>query len=358
MRLCDMPTRPVRFKYLHTYKDVRGKQRAYYTPPGGKRVALPLPVGSTDFLVAYTEAVKGNRQAIRTPIPVEEKDTFRGLIRLYLGSPLFAALNTTTKTNYRRVLDRFSREYGKLPVNKFARRHAQALLAKYSDRPEAANNMMKRLRMLLYFAVDIGMISSNPMSGMKGFKSSSEGYHTWTEDEIERFVVRHPFGTKPYLALSLMLHTGQRRVDAVRMGWKDVTDGLIRVRQQKTGTPLMIPIAPTLQRALAELPKDAATFLLTEYGKPFSVAGFGNWMRDRCNEAGLTNCSSHGLRKACARRLAEAGCTHHEIKAITGHKTDAEVRRYTEKSDQVLLAHRALEKLEETAQKPKSANHL
>jgi integrase len=168
----------------------------------------------------------------------------------------------------------------------------------------------------------------------------------------------HPLGTKPYLALMLMLCTGQRRSDAVRMGWEDTTDGLIRVRQQKTNTPLVIPVVPTLQAALVALPKDAPTFLCTEYGRPYTAAGFGNWMRDRCNEAGLPNCSSHGLRKACARRLAEAGWTHHEIKAITGHKTDAEVRRYTEKSDQVLLARRALGKLQETDNQTKSANRL
>ncbi|MCC1482808.1 hypothetical protein J1C52_14265, partial [Roseibaca sp. Y0-43] len=53
-----------------------------------------------------------------------------------------------------------------------------------------------------------------------------------------------------------------------------------------------------------------------------------------------------------------SGCTHHEIKSITGHKTDAEVRRYTAKADQVLLAHSAVEKLQDTANNPKSANPL
>jgi len=115
---------------------------------------------------------------------------------------------------------------------------------------------------------------------------------------------------------------------------------------------------PALAKTLDPLLKDAPAFLLTEHGRPFSAAGFGNWMRDRCNEAGLENCSAHGLRKACARRLAEAGCTHHEIKAITGHKTDAEVRRYTAKSDQALLARRALGKLEDNDRDPKSANTL
>lgn len=72
----------------------------------------------------------------------------------------------------------------------------------------------------------------------------------------------------------------------------------------------------------------------------------------------VPNCASHGLRKACARRLAEAGCTIHQIKAITGHKTDAEVHRYTAKADQVRLAHSAFEKLQDTANNPKPANPL
>lgn len=235
---------------------------------------------------------------------------------------------------------------------------ASAPSVKLSDTPEAANTLMKRLRLLLGFAVQIGMIAANPMTKMESYAANEDGYHTWTEKEIAQFMERHPHGTKAYLALMLMLNTGQRKSDAIRMGWGNVNDGMICVRQQKTGTSLMIPIIPELQEALAILPKDAPTFLVTEHGRPYSVAGFGNWMRDRCNEAGLSNCSSHGLRKACARRLAERGCTHHEIKAITGHKTDAEVRRYTAKADQVRLAHSAFEKLQHTANNPKPANPL
>ncbi|MCR9146354.1 MAG: tyrosine-type recombinase/integrase [Rhodobacteraceae bacterium] len=216
---------------------------------------------------------------------------------------------------------------------------------------------MKRLRMLLNFTVDVRMITANPIANMKGYQTQGDGFHTWTEAEIEQFVARYPPGTKVYLALMLMLCTGQRKCDARALGWKDVDGGPIAVRQQKTDTPLVIPVTQELGNAIANLPAHAPAFLLSEYGKPFSVGGFGNWMRKRCDEAGLPQCSSHGLREACARRLAEAGCTVHEIKAITGHKSDAEVRRYTEKSDQILLSERALEKLQKRFSTPNSANH-
>jgi hypothetical protein len=74
-------------------------------------------------------------------------------------------------------------------------------------------------------------------------------------------------------------------------------------------------------------------------------AGFGNWFRDQCNEAGLPkHCSAHGLRKAACRRLAEAGCTAHQIAAISGHASLREVERYTKAVDQARLAKDAIRK--------------
>jgi integrase len=60
-------------------------------------------------------------------------------------------------------------------------------------------------------------------------------------------------------------------------------------------------------------------------------------------EAGLPErCNAHGLRKAAARRPAEAACSASEIAAITGHKTLAEVERYTR--DQERLARQAIQR--------------
>jgi integrase len=118
----------------------------------------------------------------------------------------------------------------------------------------------------------------------------------------------------------------------------------MHVRQQKTGIELAIPIHATLAAIIAKTPANHLTLLTTQTGKPFSAAGFGNWFRDRCNEAGLPHCSAHGLRKATARRLAEAGCTMHEIAAITGHASLSEIQRYTKAVDQKRLASSAMEK--------------
>src|SRR3546814_13065565 len=100
------------------------------------------------------------------------------------------------------------------------------------------------------------------------------------------------------------------------------------------------------------------TFLVTEYGKPFTANGFGNWMRDRCDEAGLPQCSSHGLRKAMAKRLAEAGCSVNEIMSITGHATAGEVIRYTNEAQNKVLADHAMDAPQHDQGPGKSANHV
>jgi integrase len=145
------------------------------------------------------------------------------------------------------------------------------------------------------------------------------------------------------LALGLLLYTAQRRSDVVKMGPQHISNGTVRVRQQKTGANLRIPVHHDLQAILNATPGSHLTFLVTAYGKPFTAGGFSNWFRDRCDEAGLPKeCAAHGLRKAACRRLAETGCSANEIAAISGHVTLREVERYTKAADQERMARNAM----------------
>ncbi len=268
------------------------------------------------------------------------------LIAHYYNSPEFRGLKDSTKVTYRGILERFREDYGHLSVAGLQRTHVRAIIGEMEDRPAAANNLLRRLKMLMLIAMDDGWRTDDPTYRVKGFKIDSDGFHTWSDEEIARYRKRHPAGTKADLALTLLLYTGQRRSDVVKMGWQHIDGDRIRVRQTKTGTFISIPMHSELKAAIAGLPKENMTFLITEYGKPHSVKGFGAWVKKRATEAGLEDCSAHGLRKAAARRLAEAGCSNQEIKAITGHKTDKEVGRYTAAADQLRLSDRAMQALE------------
>src|SRR5262249_37382748 len=111
----------------------------------------------------------------------------------------------------------------------------------------------------------------------------------------------------------------------------------------KTGAELAIPVLPDLREIIDATPSEHLTFIVSALGKPFHRGSFSNWFRAQCDAAGLPKgCSAHGLRKAACRRLAEAGCTVHQIAAISGHVTLEEVQRYTKAADQARLARSAM----------------
>ncbi|MBS0269482.1 MAG: tyrosine-type recombinase/integrase [Proteobacteria bacterium] len=342
-------------RYLHTFPDRHGKPRAYYNKPGRRKVPLPLPLYTEEFWIAYHKAEAG----AETPKSAGEVRSVSGsvadLIARYFDSPEFASLADSSRRNFRRQLERFREKHGHRSVKLLDRATVKTIIGNMRDKPNAANKLLDRLKVLLNFAVDIELIKASPAAGMKGFKVVSEGFHTWSEDEIGRYLERHPEGSKARLAMALMLFTGQRRSDAVRMGWQHVKGDMIGIRQRKTHKLLWIPLHPALKAILDQTPRTNMTFLLTEYGKPFTGNGFGNKMREWCDQAGLPECSSHGLRKAMATRLAEAGATTEQIKAVTGHETDAEVSRYTKAASQKKLAGSAM-LLIESEPGTKSAN--
>jgi integrase len=212
--------------------------------------------------------------------------------------------------------------------------------------PWAANALRNILRALMRHAIEIGLRTDDPTRDVRAIRLKSDGYHSWLDDEIAQFENRHPIGSRARLALALLLNTGQRRSDVIKMGRQNIRNGFLHIRQQKTGIVLLIPVHTALAGIIAQTPADHLTFLTTQYGSPFSETGFSHWFREECDKAGLRHCSAHGLRKAAARRLAEAGCTAHEIAAITGHASLREIVRYTKAADQQRLASAAMEKAE------------
>ena len=335
-------------KYVSEFRDRHGKLRVRFRKKGCADHYFKAAPWTPAFMAEYQSCLDGKLSA-PTEIGADRTapGTMDALIVAYYGAPEFRRLSDASKKTYRSILERFRADHGKKRVTKLERRHIKTMIGALEGTPAAANNLLDRIKVLMAFAVEIGMRKDNPALGLKGFSTRSEGFHTWSEDEIAAFQTHHAEDSRALLALALLLHTGQRRSDVVRMGWHDVADGGIVVRQQKTGTRLWLPMTRELAALVAPVPRGAKAFLTTWRGLPFTVNGFGNYFRDMCTEAGLPHCSAHGLRKAAARRLAEAGCSNQEIKAITGHRTDAEVSRYTAAASQTRLARQAIESLAE-----------
>jgi integrase len=310
---------------------------------GRKAVTIKGTYGSPEFAANYRAAREvddGGRGA------VGKHGTIEALARSYLRSAAFAGLATETQRSRRRLVEGFASKYGKLQVggdNGLKRHNVKAIMDRLANKPGEARNTLSMLRVLMALAIEEGIRDDDPSAKIKRPKLSATGWHTWDEDEIAAFETRHPVGTMPRLAFALALHTGQRAADLRKMGKQHISDGMIAVVQQKTATPLWIPIHPQLGEIIAKTPINNLTLIVSETGQPYSSAGtFSHAMNRWAKQAGITGAPLHGLRKACCRRLAELGCTIPQIMAISGHKSLAEVERYIKAASQKLLAKEAI----------------
>ncbi len=336
-----MPT--VTLKYVHTFVDRHGKRRSYFRKAGGS-TPLPGEPGSPAFMVAYQQAATAEvaRKAAGAGADRTVASTISALIVAWYGSAGFRTLRPSTKATYKGIVERFRAEFGANKVAELQPKHVFLILDRKVDTPAAARNLLRMIRILMRFAVERGWRKDDPTASVRPRRIATDGFHTWSDVEIARFEAHWPLGSRARLAMALLLYTGQRRSDVVRMGRQHVSPAGIAVCQQKTGARLTIPVHPELQAALDAAPGDNLTFLVTPQGRPLAVASFGNWFRQVAAEAGLpAGCTAHGLRKAAARQLAEAGCTIHQIAAVTGHKSLAMVGHYTRAADQAALATQA-----------------
>lgn len=245
-----------------------------------------------------------------------------------------------------------------------AHQQAEARYYDYPGEPEEPGfdqlgDFRKAVRGLVKYAIKQGLIEIDPFAtvtlGKLKQKGEFRGIIPWRAEECEQFEQFYALGTNERLAYELLLQAGQSKCDMIRMGRQHIRNGMLSMRRKKTGVPFHVEVTPELQAAIKAMPpSEHLTFLVTEQGKPFTAAGFGNWFRQVCNEAGLPRrddetgkprCTSHGLRKVAASRLAARGGTTTELKATFGWKTSSEADLYTEAADRERAARSAAEKL-------------
>lgn len=336
-------------RFVTVFVDRHGKERFRFRRDGFS-CYLPHP-SDKDYKPAYRAALEGTvqRQSRCAPLSVDD------LVTRFYSSSAFTRVSDQRQTAVRMILEPFRAECRNDDVRNFGFEHIEALLTKRAQKrmqgkreiggPAAASRFRDELIRLFDYAIRLRWRTDNPAAHAElPMRPIRVGFHSWTEEEIAAFKAKHPLGTKARLALEIMLWTGLRRSDTVKLGPQHIRGGRIVHRAGKTGKAVDMLAAPDLLAAIKAMPAvGLTTLLVTEYGKPFSVAGFGNWFRDRCNEAGLPHCTAHGLRKALARRAADGGATQQQLKAVGQWSSDRDVATYTAGAEQRALADAALQ---------------
>lgn len=332
-------------KYVDPIPKAGGKVYFYFRRRG-QRIPLPGAYNSPEFLEAYW-ALRNGASVIKTEIGADRTvpGTFNAAVVAFYRSLQFTSNKPITQQTDRNILEAVRSRHGDKRIATIEQRHIEAIIAEKKGKPSAQRNLLRVLRVLLGFAVKQKMRRDNPALGIELAAIKTKGYHTWTEEELQQYEVRHPIGTKARLALDLLLYTAGRKTDAVALGPSNMRNGRFVFTASKNDADLDIPVAPPLAATIAATPMiGVKAFLVTEYGKPFTAKGFGNWFRDRCDEAGLPQCTAHGLRKAFLRRMAEAGCSEDFIASISGHKDMREIRTYVQAANKAKMATEGMAK--------------
>lgn len=324
--------------YVKQYRDQTGMMRRYFRRGGRNFGALPGDVGSPEFMEAYQNFLGSKPAGQQRSAP----GTFGRLISDYYRSVEFANLKPYSRKLYRQVLEPLIKKHGHKPLRLLNRDVARDMIQKIGEtRPGMANLTKGILNRVFRIAIDAGQHHVNPFARLTAYKIGTR--HTWTEAELAAFEKRWPLGTRQRLAYALLLYTGQRAGDVVKMHRRDIVDGEIHLTQTKTGAELQIPIHSELRKAMKAYPTKGLSLFGDERGKPVQRNSLTTFMRKAIADAGLDpRCVTHGLRKALSRRMAEGGASSKTIAAVTGHKTLKEIERYTAAAEQPKLAKAGL----------------
>lgn len=331
-------------KHVHCVKTRHGKTLYYFqkgrgskTP--GPRSRLPDDPHDPEFWKALRAA-----QGLAT----DEPGTFTALIHAYRESPEYGALSDASRRDYDRYLDQIKKRWGKLLVRGLKPSAVLDWRDLLAGTPSAADHMVSVLRTLIQWGIPRDYSDTNAAASIKKLAKAGDGYRPWPQWAFD-LVSEH--GPPPMVkAVALGLYTGQRRGDVVAMRAEHIQGGVIHVVQSKTGKALDVPLHRDLTAALENVHEGA--LVTTTAGAPYKngdsfTAAWGRWLKHpdlaKIRTSGFV---FHGLRKNAVNFLSEAGCSPHEISAITGHSL-AMVQHYSRGANQKKMALTAMRRWEE-----------
>jgi integrase len=344
--------------YKYTFEDVdaRGNVRIYFQRRGEKKVRLREAPGTEAFRAEYRAAFDGLTApaAEKYRKVVHARGSLRWLVNEYLESAAFKGLGPTTRKNRRGFLDEICEDHGAKRYAMMKPRHAMKIRDKYAGTaenptPEAGNGRLKAMRALFKWAADPSneLAADNPAAKVPLLAPTNpDGFHTWTVDQVEKFWERYPAGTQARLAIDLLLFTGVRISDVVKLGPPMKAGDALRWTETKGHAKKPkhreLPILPELRASIEACQSGHLVYLATMHGKPFSAKGFGNKFRRWCDAAGLLDCSAHGLRKAGATIAVENGATEMQLMAIYGWTSAKNAAIYTRQANRTKIAAEAM----------------
>jgi integrase len=325
-----------------------GKAVWYVRLNRGPRTRIKAEFGTPEFDAEYRTALAGT--------PVTRKvapscNSLTWLIARYRETTAWSDLSSATRRQRENIFKGVLATAGNEPFARITQATIESGKERRSATAHQARNFLDAMRGLFRWARKASLVKTDPTTGVNNPpRKKGEGFRAWTEENVAAYEARWPIGTRQRVWLDVLLYTGLRRGDAVRIGRQHLSNGVATLKTEKSQLTLEVslPILPVLSETLAAGPCGDLAFICGERGEPLTKESFGNMFKDACKAAGVPG-SAHGVRKIAATRAANAGATEAQLMAIFAWTDPKMAAHYTRTANRKRLAAQAMEKLSRTS---------
>jgi integrase len=340
-----------KLKYVTSFKDRHGK-RWFYFRYRHKKYKLPGRPGEAAFHDAYARLLAALESGAigRDENLAYLKGSIGWVIEKFIASDVgLKKLKPGTQRNYRRWLDKIKAEVGRFQIKDLSPVAVRAMRdsIRVKSAPTTADMCVMVVSVLWQFAIEFCQLplGHNPAHGVARVHTDRKSHKPWPDHVVDKALTASD--AILCLAVSLLLYTGQREGDVIRMKWADIRDDEIFVVQEKTNTKVWIPLHRDLRTLLEQTLRNGNFILNSSLGKPFSSSqSLYEKIKTMLRRIGEGSYVPHGLRATAAVRLIEAGCSEDQAAAISGHRDLDVPRGYVREANQAKLARQAIRKQE------------
>lgn len=334
--------------HLHREITQHGKTVWYVRLGKGPRTRLWASFGTPEFDTEYRAAIEGKPRPVKGA-PVA--GTLAWLVDRYRETNAWGTLAASTRRNRENLLRKVVETAGNQPISAITPK----IIAAGCDRrtPHQALHFVTALRGMFKWALRAGLVKADPTASVELPARKIKGFRAWSEDDVAAYEARWPIGTRQRVWLDVLLYTGLRRGDAVRLGRQHVRNGVAQIVTEKTGTLVTLPILPVLQATLDAGPTGDLAFICGERGRPLTKGNFGHEFLRACRAANVSG-SAHGVRKIAATRAADSGASEAQLEAIFGWSGGKMASLYTQSANRRRLSLDAMHKLDKTRTYPRT----
>jgi integrase len=269
-------------------------------------------------------------------------------------------LKPNTLKNYKEVIGFYLSDWLKKPVASITKQMVEERFYKIRDKGisggkptySQATKTMRILSALMNYAMADELIQSNPVQVLKlkrVDRSIKKRTNYLPAEKARELLDRSALDDHPVtLAVHLMIHTGLRKNEAMKLKWTDIeeVEGLrcLIIRDTKNSRPHYVPVTSEIQKILVRA-ENKTPFIFPSIQRKGECAIDERPAIKRLSKMIQHDFRCHDLRRTFATRASEVGIDYLMVKRLLNHKSNDITSQYIQwdSKENLMALKKALE---------------